>query len=354
MKKKLLTGLIGVILLAAIIVVAVFGAEITKESSARYAKENQEELLTIGFSQVGAESDWRTANSISMKQTFTPERGYDLIFDDAKQKQSNQIMAIRRFIQQGVDYIVLAPVVESGWDTVLEEAKRAGIPVIIIDRKVSVKDEDLYTAWIGSDFYLEGQKSCKALMRYVEQKQIQEVNIVNIQGTLGATAQIGRSRALEDAAAKYGWNLLAQESGEYIEARAYEVMSKMLKEHENINFVYCENDNEAFGAIDAIRDAGKTVGSEGAIQIISFDATKEGLSRMLQGELLINVECNPWQGYYVEKVIDQLEQNALQQKEWNVPEEVFVSMGEDFEIMLGGKTYTVSNVTESIIKKRQY
>lgn len=354
MKKKLLTGLIGVILLAAIIVVAVFGAEITKESSARYAKENQEELLTIGFSQVGAESDWRTANSISMKQTFTPERGYDLIFDDAKQKQSNQIMAIRRFIQQGVDYIVLAPVVESGWDTVLVEAKRAGIPVIIIDRKVSVKDEDLYTAWIGSDFYLEGQKACKALMRYVEQKQIQEVNIVNIQGTLGATAQIGRSRALEDAAAKYGWNLLAQESGEYIEARAYEVMSKMLKEHENINFVYCENDNEAFGAIDAIRDAGKTVGSEGDIQIISFDATKEGLSRMLQGELLINVECNPWQGYYVEKVIDQLEQNALQQKEWNVPEEVFVSMGEDFEIMLGGKTYTVSNVTESIIKKRQY
>ena len=354
MKKKLLTGLIGVILLAAIIVVAVFGAEITKESSARYAKENQEELLSIGFSQVGAESAWRTANSISMKQTFTPERGYDLIFDDAKQKQSNQIMAIRRFIQQEVDYIVLAPVVESGWDTVLEEAKRAGIPVIIIDRKVSVKDEDLYTAWIGSDFYLEGQKACKALMRYVEQKQIQEVNIVNIQGTLGATAQIGRSRALEDAAAKYGWNLLAQESGEYIEARAYEVMSKMLKEYENINFVYCENDNEAFGAIDAIRDAGKTVGPEGDIQIISFDATKEGLSRMLQGELLIDVECNPWQGYYVEKVIDQLEQNALQQKEWNVPEEVFVSMGEDFEIMLGGKTYIVSNVTESIIKKRQY
>ena len=279
--KRIMTGLVGIVLLISIIVIAV-----TAEGDKRIendGSESQEKLVTIGFSQVGAESDWRTANSISIKQTFTPERGYDLLFEDAKQKQSNQIMAIRRFIQQEVDYIVFSPVVESGWDTVLEEAKRAGIPVIVIDRKVSVRDTGLYTAWIGSNFYLEGQKACKVLNHYVEENQIPEVNIVNIQGTLGATSQIGRTNALEDAADKYGWNLLAQESGEYTEAKAYEVMTKMLKEYEDINFVYCENDNEAFGAIDAIRDAGKTVGPGGDIQIISFDATQEGLRRMRNG-----------------------------------------------------------------------
>lgn len=354
MKRKILTTAVGVILLVSIVVMAFVTAGVSREQTEIDKSSEKESLITIGFSQVGAESDWRSANSISIKRTFTPEKGYDLIFEDAKQKQSDQIKAIRQFIQQEVDYIVFSPVVESGWDTVLEEAKRAGIPVIIIDRKVAVKDASLYAAWIGSNFYLEGQKACKILKSYVEEQGISEVNIVNIQGTLGATAQIGRTNALEDAAEKYGWNLLAQESGEYTEAKAYEVMSKMLSEHENINFVYCENDNEAFGAIDAIRDAGKTVGPGGDIQIISFDATREGLRRTLHKEILINAECNPWHGGYVESVIQKLEENELWQKEMYVPEEIFYSMPEDMEIMLGGKEYIVQSVTEAIIQKREY
>lgn len=131
-------------------------------------------------------------------------------------------------------------------------------------------------------------------------------------------------------------------------------MSKMLLEHDDINFVYCENDNEAFGAIDAIRDAGKTVGPGGDIQIISFDATREGLRRTLHREILINGECNPWHGEYVEKVIHMLETNELWQKEMYVPEETFYSMPEDMQIMLGGKEYTVQTVTESIVQKREY
>lgn len=352
--KKILAFGGGVVLFVVILITAVSTNEYRKENGRQGSRTDQEKLITIGFSQVGAESNWRTANSISIKQTFTPERGYDLLFEDAKQKQSNQVMAIRRFIQQEVDYIVFSPVVETGWDTVLEEAKRAGIPVIIMDRRVSVRDAGLYTAWIGSDFYLEGQKACKALMEYVEQNQIPEVNIVNIQGTLGATAQIGRSTALEDAAEKYGWNLLAQESGEYTEAKAYEVMTKMLREHDNINFVYCENDNEAFGAIDAIQDAGKSVGPGGDIQVISFDATQGGLRRVQTGEILIDAECNPWHGYYVENAIHQIENNEPLQKEWNVPEDVFVNMPEDFEIMLGGKSYIIQSITEEIIKQREY
>ena len=133
------------------------------------AAGNTGDVITVGFSQVGAESDWRTANSESMKSTFSTENGYNLIFDDAQQKQENQIAAIRNFIQQEVDYIVLAPVTESGWDTVLQEAKDAEIPVIIVDRMVNVSDDSLYTAWVGSNFKLEGQKACEWLKRCTQQ-----------------------------------------------------------------------------------------------------------------------------------------------------------------------------------------
>lgn len=354
MRRKLLTGFIGIVLILSIIIVAFGGENYNKGKMVNKETGDRERLITIGFSQVGAESDWRTANSVSMKQTFTPERGYDLLFEDAKQQQSNQIMSIRRFIQQEVDYIIFSPVVETGWDTVLEEAKRANIPVIIIDRKVSVKDKELYTAWVGSDFYLEGEKVCKILKQYVEKEQIEEVNIVNIQGTLGATSQIGRTTALQDAAEKYGWNLLEQKSGEYTAAGAYEVMTKMLQNHDNINFVYCENDNEAFGAINAIQDAGKTVGPGGDIQVVSFDATKEGLQKTMNGEILINAECNPNHGYYVENIIEQIEGGELLQKELNVVEDVFIYGNEKIEIMMGGKKYKIRTLTESSINERNY
>ena len=121
-------------------------------------EDTQTDRIVVGFSQVGAESDWRSANTESMKSTFTKEAGYDLIFEDGQQKQANQIRAIRTFIQQEVDYIVLAPVTETGWDTVLREAKDAGIPVVIVDRKVDVEDDSLFTCFVGSDFELEGLK----------------------------------------------------------------------------------------------------------------------------------------------------------------------------------------------------
>ena len=153
MKKRYIAGM-----MAGVAVIAIFTICFTQGK-----KENikdEKELITIGFSQVGAESDWRTANSISIKETFTPERGYDLIFEDARQDQSNQIMAIRSFIQQDVDYIIFSPVVEDGWDTVLEEAKRARIPVIVIDRMVNVKDDSLYTAWRKGLCGIESLRGC--------------------------------------------------------------------------------------------------------------------------------------------------------------------------------------------------
>ena len=252
--------------------------------------------ITVGFSQVGAESDWRTANSTSMKETFSEENGYTLIFDDAQQKQENQIKAIRNFIQQEVDYIVLAPVTETGWDTVLKEAKDAGIPVIIVDRMVKVSDDSLYTAWVGSNFELEGKKAAAWLKAYLEAtgRGNEKINIVDIQGTIGASAQIGRTKGLEEGVDKYGWDLVAQQTGEFTQAKGQEVMESFLKQNKDIDVVVAQNDNMAFGAIDALKAAGKTPGKD--VTIISFDAIKAALKKVQSGEINAEFECNPLHG----------------------------------------------------------
>ena len=323
-----------------------------------------DDTITVGFSQVGAESDWRTANTESMKSTFSEENGYELIFDDAQQKQENQITAIRNFIQQEVDYILLAPVTETGWDTVLQEAKDADIPVIIVDRMVDVSDDSLYTTWIGTDSLLEGRKAAEWLNAYTTAKGIdaKDVNIVDIQGTIGSTAQIGRSKGLEEGVDNYGWNLLAQQSGEFTQAKGQEVMESMLKQYDNINVVYCENDNEAFGAIDAIEAAGKTVGSDianGEIMVMSFDTTNAGLTDTLAGKIACDVECNPLHGPRAEELIKALEAGEEVEKLNYVDEEIFAtddtvdkvkavnSLDEEGE-------YDVTPITQEIIDGRAY
>ena len=272
-----------------------------------------EDYIVIGFSQLGAESDWRSANTESMKTTFTAGNGYELIFEDGQQKLSNQITAIRTFIQQEVDYIVLAPVTETGWDTVLQEAKDAGIPVIIVDRMVDVEDESLFASWVGSDFELEGKKVAEWLHQYTLANGIasSDINIVNIQGTIGASAQIGRTKALADAAKEHGWNLLAEMTGDFTQAKGREVMEYLLGQYDNINVVYCENDHEALGAIEAIEAAGRTVGSDitgGEIMVLAFDGINEEAVRFAkEGKITCIAECNPLHGPRVKAIIEQLE-----------------------------------------------
>ena len=184
--KKVVAGMLTAVM--AFSLTACGGGDASTNDTAK--EEGSSDVITVGFSQVGAESDWRTANSESMKSTFTKDNGYELIFDDAQQKQENQISAIRNFIQQDVDYIVLAPVTETGWDAVLGEAKQAGIPVIIVDRMVDVKDDSLYTAWVGSNFELEGKKAAAYLDAYMKAKNMKDMKLVNIQGTICADAPI--------------------------------------------------------------------------------------------------------------------------------------------------------------------
>ena len=307
-----------------------------------------EDYIVVGFSQLGAESDWRSSNTESMKSTFTTANGYELIIEDGQQKQANQITAIRTFIQQEVDYIVLAPVTETGWDTVLQEAKDAGIPVIIVDRMVNVEDESLFVSWVGSDFELEGKKVAEWLYRYTLANQISpgDINIVNIQGTIGASAQIGRSKALADACQKHGWNLLAEMTGDFTQAKGREVMEKLLKQYDNINVVYCENDHEALGAIEAIEAAGKTVGSDitnGEIMVLAFDGiNEEALNYAREGKITCIAECNPLHGPRVRAIIEQLEAGRLPGK-FNYVEEFFFSADTTVTfLVIDGKVYGVT------------
>ena len=347
MKKKIVSALLTATMVCGMCVVPTVGVAAADDT------------ITVGFSQVGAESDWRTANTESMKSTFSEENGYELIFDDAQQKQENQLTAIRNFIQQEVDYILLAPVTETGWDTVLQEAKDADIPVIIVDRMVDVSDDSLYTTWIGTDSLLEGRKAAEWLNAYTTAKGIdaKDVNIVDIQGTIGSTAQIGRSKGLEEGVDNYGWNLLAQQSGEFTQAKGQEVMESMLKQHDNINVVYCENDNEAFGAIDAIKAAGKTVGPDGDILVISFDTVKAGIEMTLTGDIICNVECNPLHGPRVEGLIQKLEAGETLEKIAYVDEGIFAFGSDVKSVKIEGEfagEYPVTEVTQEVVDGRAY
>jgi simple sugar transport system substrate-binding protein len=267
--------------------------------------ENAESLIVVGFSQVGAESDWRIANTKSMRETFSEENGYKLILKDAQQKPENQIAAIRDFIAQKVDYIVFAPITEEGYDDALREAKAAGIPVIIVDRMINTSDDSLYTCWVGSNFRNEGDTSVAWMETTFKDKQ--SLKIVHLQGNIGSSAQIGRTEGLQAGVERNaGWEVIYRASGDFTQVKGKEVMEYVLKQFSVIDVVYCENDNMAYGAMEAMDVAKKTYGTNGDVTIISFDATHAGLEATLAGKISFNVECNPLHGPRVEAIIQQL------------------------------------------------
>lgn len=280
--------------------------------------------IVIGISQVGSESDWRNANTQSYKDIFTEDKGYYVIFEDAQQKQENQVKSIRNFILQEVDYIVLDPIVETGWDSVLQEAKDAGIPVILVDRKVKVESDSLYTCWVGSDFIKEGKGAGIWLINYLKKikKSDQNINIVTLQGTLGSTAQIGRTEGFNQVLrSQRNWTMLDRQSGEFTQAKGEEIMEYFLKSYDDIDVVVSENDNMTFGAIDAIKQAGKRCGED--IIVISFDAVYAALEAIEHGDIQVDFECNPLLGPYVEEIIQSLEQGKEVQKIQYVDETYF-------------------------------
>ncbi len=285
------------------------------------------DLYVIGFSQVGAESDWRIANTKSMVETFTEDKGYELRMENAMQRQDNQFAAVRTFILEGVDCIIIAPTVEDGWDAVLTEIKNAGIPVIIMDRSVSVSDKELYLTNIGSDFLGQGNMAVEWLEKETSSKPADEnLRILHLQGTYGATAQLLRTKALEVAVAKHSdWEFAGQLYGDFTEAKAYEVVTDFLRKDKDIDVIYSENDNMTYGAMRALDDAGITYGENGQVKIISFDATKRALQYCMDGQINLCVECNPLHGPGVEELINKYRNGEDIPKHVYVDESIFTS-----------------------------
>lgn len=307
-----------------ILMVALALAGCSKKGPEAKGAKGDKKVITVGYAQVGAESDWRLANTESFKSTFTAENGYKLIFDDAQQKQENQIKAMRNFIQQDVDYIVVAPVVETGWETVLGEAKAAGIPVILSDRQMKVSDDSLYLCWVGGNFLKEGRDSVIWLNDYLKKngRDSEKLNVLLIQGTIGSSAQVGRTQGITEGLAKNpNYNLLAKQTGEFTQAKGQEVMESFLKQYDDIDVVFAENDNMAWGAVDAIKAAGKQPGKD--IIIICFDAVHETFNKMMAGEINCAVECNPLHGPRVDSIIKTLEAGGTVDKIAYVDEGVF-------------------------------
>ncbi|MFP4829354.1 MULTISPECIES: ABC transporter substrate-binding protein [Paraburkholderia] len=254
----------------------------------------EDKQITLGFAQVGAESAWRTANTVSVKQA-AKDAGINLKFSDAQQKQENQIKAIRSYIAQKVDVIAFSPVVESGWEPVLQEARRAKIPVILTDRNIDVKDQSLYVTMIGSDFMEEGRRAGKWLEDHYKDNP-GPINIVELQGTVGsAPANDRHSGLMEVIKNDPKFKIIASQSGDFTLAGGKQVMEAFAKTYGNkINVVYAHNDDMALGAIQAMEEAGMKPGKD--ISVVSFDATKGGFQAMIAGKMNVDVECSPLLG----------------------------------------------------------
>jgi ABC-type sugar transport system substrate-binding protein len=291
------------------------------------AGAKSDKLTTVGFVQVGHESDWRTASTKSVQAAFSKDKGFDLQFVDCDNDSKKQIDAVRNFIQQDVDYIVIDPIVATGWDTVLTEAETAKIPVIVIDR--TIDDSDKYVAWIGTETKNEGLASGAWLESYAAKKGIKELNILIIEGTTGSSAQIGRSTGFMQYADKNKWTVLDHQTGDFTQDGGQKVMESFCKSYAGkFNVVVCQNDNEAFGAMDAMKAAGVKYGVNGDVIVISYDACKAGLQKTMDGEINADFQCNPLQGPDCAKIVADLaagktvEKKTFMAEPWYVNEDI--------------------------------
>ena len=263
--------------------------------------------VVIAFSQIGQESDWRTANTDSITKTIENHEGWKLVYDDAQQKQENQIKALRNFITQGVDYILFTGVVSTGWEEVLKEVNEAEIPLILIDRLPDCIDKIDYAAAFGGDFVEEGRRQVTWAGEYLKQqgRGDEEVNVVILEGTTGATAQTGRTEGNLKALEAYpNLKVVGQQTGNFTRAEGQAVMESWLKSLDKIDVLIAQNDDMALGAIDAIKAAGKVPGKD--IIIVGCDSVKAAFEAIVAGEMNATIECTPLYGPFVEATLEKL------------------------------------------------
>src|SRR5438874_1144321 len=291
MRKRILTV---AAVLAGVLCLTAVRCDSAEAAGTPAGKGSDRKTITVGFSQIGAESGWRTAETKSIRSEAA-RRGVNLKFSDAQQKQENQLKALGTFIAQKVDAIILAPVVEAGWEPILKQARAARIPVILVDRGVNVSDDSLYTTLIASDFVAEGKMAGEWLAGKLDGKG----NVAELQGTPGAAPAIDRKKGFAEALKNHpNIRIVKSQSGEFTRAKGKEVMEAFLKAAQGsgtkINAVYAHNDDMALGAIQAIEEAGSRPGSD--VIVVSIDGIKPAFEAMAAGKLNCTVECNPLLG----------------------------------------------------------
>ena len=272
----------------------------------------------IGFSQIGSESEWRTADTNSVKDAISQDPNMSLVYADAQQKQENQIRALRSFIARKVDVIVFTALVETGYGPVLTEAKKAGIPVIMIDRDVAKADRGFRLTIMGSDFVQEGEKAANWLADYLKKQSIddgkKEINIAVLEGTVGSAAATDRKTGFANGMKNHpNWKISRSQTGNFTRAEGKQVMEAFLKADKTIQVLFAHNDDMALGAIEAIKEAGLKPGKD--IIIVSVDAVKGAFVALMNGELNCSVECNPLLGpQAVQAIYDYMEGKKLPAK----------------------------------------
>ena len=269
--------------------------------------------ITVGFTQIGQESDWRTANTDDMIKAVDAE-GWTMLYDDAQQQQAKQVAALRSFITQGVDYILFTGVVATGWDEVLKEVNEAEIPLILMDRMPDCIDDIEYAGAFGGDFVEEGRRMAFWTINYLESvgRGDEEVNVVILEGTTGADAATGRSNGIMEVLdAQTNLKVIASQTGDFTPAGGQAVMESFLKAHDKIDVLLAQNDGMAMGAIEAIKAAGKVPGKD--IIIVGCDAVKTAYDAIVAGEMNATIECTPLYSSAVIPLIKELEAG----KEWD-------------------------------------
>lgn len=387
------------IILAVLVLPGILGACTGEKRNGSGYQEEFDYQITVGFVQSGEENSWKTANTESFKSTFIDDNGYELLYEDAMLDQEKQYEAIRNFIKEGVDYIVLAPVVENEWEEILEETKEAGIPVILIQNQIDETDNSLYECWIGSNYKKQAREAGKWLEEYlksieegeeaksdIEESQTIEdtddqqkesvgsegtenkddpaadskdvenaegkeeqnaddenedagLKLAVIQGNIGSAGQMSCAEAYQEILEKHSdWNLAGQQTGENTRERAKEVMKLFLEEEPNLDIVIAESDEMALGALEAIEEAGKSCGPDGDIILISFGAGKEALQAVADGRMNVAFEQNPIQAPKTAEIIQKIEAGVSIDKKQYVSETY----------------YDTSMDLEEIIEKRNY
>lgn len=289
------------------------------------------ELIKVGIINLDPnESGYRTANVKNMQDTFTKENGYDAAFYYS-QINDEQIAQAQKYIQDGVDYLLLSAADVAGWDSVLKDAQAAGISVILFDRVVNA-GEDLYAASVVSDMAKEGETA----VNWLKSQNLSEYNIIHIQGSIGSSAQVGRTGALNDAVANDGWKLVTQQGGDWSEEKAQQIVQSVIDSGESFNVIYAENDNMARGAVAALDKANISHGVDGDVIVMGFDCNKFALQEVLEGRWNYDGQCNPFQAGIIDEIIKKLE------KKETITEKT---------IYLEEKGFDKTNMTEEDVEK---